>query len=689
MDSAGCFGFKQRITEIGDNQESLTPSPPLLQSSTPLYPQENKEEQGIAENKKLSFLSDSKKASCPHLEASRIITEENQELGFTSGARKSREASVSGNGGLRKMVEDFGQGVEKIEDFKGKQEKVGSVKCEDEVSVKESSSSVFIERKEEAFVINEVGAEMGSSVEEVNGESPKEMESRNLLEVKKKQLLEELEVVLMAEDKMHAGKVSDFEGSLKIEVIDQTALIKFNDHCAGRKENKDVIQEVDGKKSRRSRRKAKKDFELNGRPKNVLVKGQTEKGCRNNGDGTKKLYSRKEMEALRFANIVEQRNIWKEIYNMLGAAVSREYDDLAGSKNQKHIHLNLDPRPRFAKKEEAPAILREACAENVDCGLISMENNETESLFPVDPVCCPNVGDGDGYTGLEEENSEDDDSDEDFASIQKPAFSVEGEPNFESGPPEDGLEYLRRVRWEAAQIPKVKVAKFDGSKFNKEQSVYMPQIPDIAQCPEYLLPLKQWEDSFLADFSELRLALSRLEGSSEKMQSLRVINEQCHSHQLLWDNIQKNLDTDTVHSNQSHDSSRPQCTVDEPSIFTAEDVENSQPSGYMNPKTLAENSSPSLSVILRMDSVTRVSTLRKCISSVENMNTLSRNDCLWLFALCAVVDTPLDADTCAALRSMLRKCATLRAVKTELDDEVVMLNILATVAGRYFGQSGR
>lgn len=82
----------------------------------------------------------------------------------------------------------------------------------------------------------------------------------------------------------------------------------------------------------------------------------------------------------------------------------------------------------------------------MDCGLISMENNETESLFPVDPVCCPNVGDGDGYTGLEEENSEDDDSDEDFASIQKPAFSVEGEPNFESGPPEDGLEYLRRVR---------------------------------------------------------------------------------------------------------------------------------------------------------------------------------------------------------------------------------------------------
>ena len=60
------------------------------------------------------------------------------------------------------------------------------------------------------------------------------------------------------------------------------------------------------------------------------------------------------------------------------------------------------------------------------------------------------------------------------------------------------------VRWEAAQIPKVKVAKLDRSKLNREQSAYMPKIPDIAKCAEYLMPLKQWEDAFLAEFSELR-----------------------------------------------------------------------------------------------------------------------------------------------------------------------------------------
>lgn len=109
---------------------------------------------------------------------------------------------------------------------------------------------------------------------------------------------------------------------------------------------------------------------------------------------------------------------------------------------------------------------------------------------------------------------------------------MDGEPDFESGPPEDGFEYLRRVRyvfclsllhlsvylhflnlflfirWEAKRVPNVKVAKIDESKYiPKEQSVYMPQIPEIPKCPEHLLPLKEWEDSLLSDFSHLRLVL--------------------------------------------------------------------------------------------------------------------------------------------------------------------------------------
>lgn len=62
-----------------------------------------------------------------------------------------------------------------------------------------------------------------------------------------------------------------------------------------------------------------------------------------------------------------------------------------------------------------------------------------------------------------------------------------------------------QFRWEAKGIPNVRVAKIDESKYiKKEQSVYMPLIPEIPKCPEYLLPMKEWEDSLLSDFIHLR-----------------------------------------------------------------------------------------------------------------------------------------------------------------------------------------
>lgn len=75
-----------------------------------------------------------------------------------------------------------------------------------------------------------------------------------------------------------------------------------------------------------------------------------------------------------------------------------------------------------------------------------MIENETEDLNPSDAACCYGAVD-EGGNAAQGEYSDDYDSDEDYASIQRPAFLVEGEPNFESGSPEDGLEYLRRVRY--------------------------------------------------------------------------------------------------------------------------------------------------------------------------------------------------------------------------------------------------
>lgn len=42
---------------------------------------------------------------------------------------------------------------------------------------------------------------------------------------------------------------------------------------------------------------------------------------------------------------------------------------------------------------------------------------------------------------------DEDASDDEYEGILKPAFAVDGEPDFESGEPLDGFEYLRRVRY--------------------------------------------------------------------------------------------------------------------------------------------------------------------------------------------------------------------------------------------------
>lgn len=61
------------------------------------------------------------------------------------------------------------------------------------------------------------------------------------------------------------------------------------------------------------------------------------------------------------------------------------------------------------------------------------------------------------------------------------------------------------IRWEYARCPKVKVAKIDPGKLSAEQTPYMPSIPSVSTCPPHLLPSKEWEMEFLADFSNLRM----------------------------------------------------------------------------------------------------------------------------------------------------------------------------------------
>ncbi|XP_010506079.1 PREDICTED: uncharacterized protein LOC104782760 isoform X1 [Camelina sativa] len=315
-----------------------------------------------------------------------------------------------------------------------------------------------------------------------------------------------------------------------------------------------------------------------------------------NGKQSRIMYSRKQMESMRYAHIADQKKLWSDMYARLLPELVTEYEGLVYLKNYKSSKSG-----------------------------ISILGTKEDVTLEEDSVV---------------KETEDND---DYNSILRPAFAVDGEPDFDSGPPEDGLEYLRRVRWEAKRIPNVKVAEIDGSKYiQKEQSVYMPQIPEISKCPEHLLPVKEWEDLLLSDFSHLRLALLQTDNTCED----EVISSSQSLDEVLMEIFKKRLNTES-------DESLGGVVVSE---------------------------------IEGMDSVTRVSKLRKQICLVEKESGLKSSDCKWVLALCASVDTPLDADTCACLRALVRKCASLRALEVVDEQVITMANMLITIAGRYFGQ---
>lgn len=69
------------------------------------------------------------------------------------------------------------------------------------------------------------------------------------------------------------------------------------------------------------------------------------------------------------------------------------------------------------------------------------------------------------------------------------------------------LGFAVNYRWEFKRCPKVVVAKVDPKKF-AEQTPYMPAIASVSACSPDLLPSKEWETEFLADFSNLRMVSS-------------------------------------------------------------------------------------------------------------------------------------------------------------------------------------
>ncbi|GJN06803.1 hypothetical protein PR202_ga24567 [Eleusine coracana subsp. coracana] len=350
-------------------------------------------------------------------------------------------------------------------------------------------------------------------------------------------------------------------------------------------------------------------------------------------------YTRAEIDALKgFPSAEAQARLWAQVYAALAAAgFAGEYDGLLAVEEPRNRRGNKGKKDAGGSSgrkgpEAAAAVPR--FLDVVDNGAWRNGDLGVRDEHPLEAAHESAAAYGEVQEPFDDgANVEyEDDSDDEYEGILKPAFAVDGEPDFESGEPLDGFEYLRRVRWEAKQFPKVKVAKLDLNAARMEQTSYMPEIPEMPKFSPDLRASKEWEDAFLTNFSETRHVFSELDNS------------------------------------------------DEPSISGVNKI-------LSKPGSSSEHQTePTPTMLCNLDSVSRAATLRNYIDMIQSLDSLSRNNCLWLFAFCVAVDTPLHAETCASLRSLLRKCATILSTKSEMDDEAVMLNILMTICGKYFGQ---
>lgn len=278
----------------------------------------------------------------------------------------------------------------------------------------------------------------------------------------------------------------------------------------------------------------------------------------------------------------------------------------------------------------------------------------------------------------EEEQGEHDEKDEDFD--QPLAFQVEGvTQQLPSEPPADAAEYLRRVQKEASALGSVKRAKdIDPDSFKHKQTSYLPKIELAMACPEAFRPDPEWEQAFAANFSAIRDSVAKvqpLELSQEPLPGLR------DAKSWLYFVMGSNATLERTEEEEDEKASS--------SGGGAKKGESSSSAADSSASALSRESSghlPVLSLLCRFDQVT-IRMLIELLTRTDFTSTFGYHLCVWLFALLAQLDKPLNDDMSFVLRNLFRKLSRTRASQKKEGNIVAYCNMLLTIIHAVFQQS--
>ena len=282
-----------------------------------------------------------------------------------------------------------------------------------------------------------------------------------------------------------------------------------------------------------------------------------------------------------------------------------------------------------------------------------------------------------------------------------------------SAPPADGLEYLRRVRAEAAEVPDVMVAatrivvtpeRSSALAGANGPSVTATLSRRFAPAPAHAVANENWTRAFLADFSDHRAAVQRAAARAGG------VDRDLAAGSGAWDPDEEDGTPrrgppggGDGGAALAEASEAALAAMDDEAYDAREDARGDDSERRAIPDA---SLAPRLAAVAAADDVCAAATLRRHADAMashlspraetktegdENGDAkkprLSALRAAWFFALASRVGLPLDADTAASLRAAARAMADARAAtETATDPTLPRLQVCLAVAGKYFGQ---
>ncbi|KAL4222314.1 gem (nuclear organelle) associated protein 2 [Mactra antiquata] len=273
--------------------------------------------------------------------------------------------------------------------------------------------------------------------------------------------------------------------------------------------------------------------------------------------------------------------------------------------------------------------------------------------------------------------------DDDSLGVQ--AFHVESDDDdFDLNvPPTTGNEYLRRVRLEADECPKVVVANIDVNSLNKKQTIHVKQwIRDLVSAPKGFAPSLQWQNTQISNFAEHRQKLARYKA---RRKSLKVTKLPTVPHandiegwcKLCFGRLKPPARQGAPIEDQAFTIKDNNADGHETILEKLNDFSTFPVEGIL----------PLVSVMVAMDQKTVIKVLEYHLNWFEATGFTERQG-YWFYALLICLDKPLLPDACSLLRGLARACSRLRASLENIEDtRLAPLNLFICLISCYFDQS--